>query len=85
MAGASAVIAVTPQMDVPALKRSDMEGGNPAHRPARGKNNNPAPTEETTTGIPTDPADKRSKKLSFAATQTMPPCNIILVEYTMPG
>jgi hypothetical protein len=45
-------MAVTPQIEVPAVSKSDIFSGNPANRPARGMKSNPAPTDDATTGIP---------------------------------
>jgi hypothetical protein len=78
-------MAVTPHMEVPAVNNADILSGSPIKRPATGINNIPEPTAAKTTGIPEVPVDMSSKKLSFAATQTMPPCSIVFVEYVIPG
>mmetsp|Transcript_55319 Transcript_55319/g.134359 ORF Transcript_55319/g.134359 Transcript_55319/m.134359 type:complete len:206 (-) Transcript_55319:76-693(-) len=85
IAGANAVIAVTPQIDVPAVKRSVISLGSPAIRPAMGISVNPAPTDATTTGNPAEPVVINSTKDNFAATATIPACRIDLVEYCTPG
>mmetsp|Transcript_30521 Transcript_30521/g.46825 ORF Transcript_30521/g.46825 Transcript_30521/m.46825 type:complete len:96 (-) Transcript_30521:562-849(-) len=73
IAGDRAVIAVTPQIDVPAVNKRDISFGNPASLPANGMKVSPAPTDARTTGIPVDPVVNNSKKESLAATATMPP------------
>lgn len=85
MAGASAVIAVTPQIDVPAVRRAVMSRGKPAMRPASGIKSKPALTDASTTGIPLDPIESSSKKESLAATATIPPWRIFFVENVIPG
>ena len=86
MAGAKAVMAVTPQREVPAVNKSVIFcDGKPAIRPAMGKNTNPAPTADTTTGIELQPVVRISPKLSLAATQTMPVCSTVFVAMVIPG
>jgi hypothetical protein len=74
----------TPQMDVPAVNRSVIWWGSPANFPAAGMKSMPAPTEAKTTGMPVLPVVSSSKKLSLAATQTMPVCKMVLVENVIP-
>jgi hypothetical protein len=81
MAGANAVMAVTPQMDVPAVKSKDISLGRPAQCPYMGMSVNPAPTEASTMGNPADPVVTSSTKDSLAATATMPPCKMVLVAH----
>lgn len=45
----------------------------------------PAPTEANTTGNPAAPVFISSKNDNLAATATIPPCNIVLVENVIPG
>jgi hypothetical protein len=72
-------------MDVPAVNKSVIWCGKPAHRPAAGIKTSPAPTAEITTGMLLELVMRSSPKLSFAATQTIPVCNTILVAYVIPG
>eukprot|EP00977_Amphora_coffeiformis_P002571 scaffold482_cov266-Amphora_coffeaeformis.AAC.34 len=78
-------MAVTPQMDVPAVNSNVMWCGNPAARPARGINTRPAPTAPKTTGILAVPVAKTSNTLSLAATHTMPPWRTVLEAVVKPG
>ena len=85
MAGAKAVMAVTPQIEVPAVNNRDNSRDNPAARPASGIKRKPALMAPTTTGRPWVPAVSNSTKDNLAATATMPPCKIVLVAKVMPG
>ena len=72
IAGAKAVMAVTPQMDVPEVKSSDISKGSPATLLAMGMYNMPAPTADITTGNEEAPAFTNSKNDNRAATATIP-------------
>lgn len=85
IAGARAVMAVTPQMDVPAVRRRDILRGRPAKFPMIGIEMRPAETAPRTTGMPEEPVVRSSKKESLAATQTMPPWRMVLVAKVRPG
>ena len=85
MAGAKAVMAVTPHIEVPAVSNSDMCGGRPANWAARGIKKSPAPTALATTGMLLVPVAKTSMKLNLAATHTIPPCSTALEAVVRPG
>ena len=72
IAGAKAVMALTPQIDVPAVKSSDISKGSPATLLAMGMYNMPAPTADITTGNEEAPAISNSKNDNRAATATIP-------------
>jgi len=84
IAGDRAVIAVTPQIEVPAVNRSDISSGSPTSLLAIGIYNMPTDTLASTTGKPAAPAFINSKNDNLAATQTIPVCNIVLVLYVIP-
>ena len=85
MAGARAVMAVTPQILVPAVRSKDILRGRPASVPIIGMVTRPAPTAPRTTGMPEDPVERSSKNDSFAATQTIPVWSTVLVAKVRPG
>jgi len=72
MAGAAAVIAVTPQIEVPAASRDPSLLLRPARFAAQGMNVRPAVILAVTTGMPTAPSFATSTRESLAPTQTMP-------------
>ena len=86
IAGAKAVMAVTPQMDVPAVKRYPNSGETVLLRElSHGMTTNPAPTDATTTGKHVAVVVHTCHTLSLAATQTMPVCRMLLVAKVVPG
>mmetsp|Transcript_14357 Transcript_14357/g.25724 ORF Transcript_14357/g.25724 Transcript_14357/m.25724 type:complete len:243 (+) Transcript_14357:831-1559(+) len=85
MAGESAVMAVTPQMEVPAAIRELILGGRPILLPNQGINVIPTPIEAQTAGRPTNPTETKSTALSFAPTHTIPACRIAFEANLIPG
>lgn len=83
--GAKAVIAVTPHMEVPAVRRRVVGRSMPSFAPNQGMKSMPAVREVRTTGIPVRPVVRRSVKESFAATHTIPVWRTAFVDTCTPG
>ena len=83
--GESAVIAVTPQIEVPAERRLPSLGDKPALRLAQGMNVSPAAILAMTTGIPVLPVDRISSSDNFNPTHTIPVRNIVVLLNFSPG
>mmetsp|Transcript_15885 Transcript_15885/g.40636 ORF Transcript_15885/g.40636 Transcript_15885/m.40636 type:complete len:210 (-) Transcript_15885:377-1006(-) len=85
MAGASAVMAVTPQMLVPAAVREPRRAGSPRRALSQSTEPRPAAMEAATTGTPAAPSFITSTALSLAPTHTMPACSTALEQKRRPG
>ena len=85
IAGARAVMAVTPQMLVPAATRDPSFADSPNRSARSGTNVNPAPMEVTTTGMPAAPSLATSTNDSLAPTHTMPALRAVTVHAFKPG
>lgn len=85
IAGARAVMAVTPQMLVPAAVRLPSRAGRPRRALIHRTDPRPAVMEQSTTGMPTTPSLATSRALSLAPTHTMPAWRTAFVATLRPG
>ena len=72
MAGDRALIAVTPQIEVPQAMRVLILCGSPSLFPSQGTKMRPEAMLVATAGNPMTPVDTKSAALSLAPTHTMP-------------
>lgn len=83
--GARAVMAVTPQMLVPAAMREPWLRGRPKREDTLGIKRRPALTVQSTTGRVVREVERIEGRDNLAPTQTIPRRKIVVLQYFKPG